>query len=344
MAKKKKYKLKRYHISFLTRILFYSILFIFSLYFGIYFLVKSFTYEKEEKFVANENGNVSYKVCLKNNDFFDNSCLDNNMSYVASLINNIPLDFSYKLNSNINDVINGVSYEIKAKLVIYNSENNKNYFEKEYVLLSDGFSFNNKIDESVDIDYDYYNNIANKFKSSYGVDAQSYLEVYLITYKDYLNESKISVSIPLSQKAIEIKLNTSNININQERIIKDKDFGVTNWLSLIIGFLLIILSLYYFICFISLLLVFRKKISKYDKALVKILKSYDRLVVSTSTLPRDGDYNVLKINSFEELLDVRDNLRLPIMYYVVKEHEKSHFYILHGNNLYIYTLKAVDLK
>ena len=86
-----------------------------------------------------------------------------------------------------------------------------------------------------------------------------------------------------------------------------------------------------------------KKKNKYDKYLSKILKEYDRLIVETSTYPKIEDYHLLKINSFDELLDVRDNLRLPIMYYSVTPHQKAHFYILQEKNLYVYTLKLVDL-
>lgn len=66
--------------------------------------------------------------------------------------------------------------------------------------------------------------------------------------------------------------------------------------------------------------------------------------METSTFPILENYNILKINNFNELIDVRDNLRLPIMYYEVVKHEKAHFYILHENNLYLYTLKNIDIK
>ena len=86
------------------------------------------------------------------------------------------------------------------------------------------------------------------------------------------------------------------------------------------------------------------KKNEYDKLLEKILKEYDRLVVETSTLPNLNKYNLMKITSFNELMDVRDNIRLPIMYYNVVAHQKCHFYIIHEENIYLYTLKAVDLE
>ena len=53
--------------------------------------------------------------------------------------------------------------------------------------------------------------------------------------------------------------------------------------------------------------------------------------------------NIIKINKFTELLDVRDNLHQPIMYYNVVAHQKCHLYILKDSNLYLLTLKDVDM-
>ena len=84
--------------------------------------------------------------------------------------------------------------------------------------------------------------------------------------------------------------------------------------------------------------------TSYDKFVNKILKEYDRLVAETKSLPLFEKYNVMEINSFNELLDVRDNLKLPIMYYNVTAHQKAYFYIVYHDNLYLYTVKASDLS
>lgn len=353
-SKKKKLRLKRFHISFQKRICFCITFFIISLLFGITFIVYSLNVERNEEFYFKEYGDVSYTVCLFKNDFFDNDCLNSNMSYVASLIKNIPLNFSYQFDSNKFDVINNIEYEIKANLVISNSDTLTKYYEKEYVLVNrtseDVFNAKTfKISKDIDIDYKYYNEIANKFKSEFGVNSDSYLEVYMTVYNnvnsDYSvnNLGKISVNIPLSLKAIEIKLDTQGINKIQNDVITTKYFTINNLIRFVCGVLLLVFSIYYFISIILLLLPFRNKKNKYDILLKKYMKEYDRLIVDTSTLPKFSMYNILKVKSFEELLDVRDNLRLPIMFFEIKKHEKAHFYILHNNNLYLFTLKAVDL-
>ena len=89
---------------------------------------------------------------------------------------------------------------------------------------------------------------------------------------------------------------------------------------------------------------YAKTISKYDKFINRILKEYDRLIVETSTFPKEKDYNVLIINRFSELVDVRDNLRTPIMFYTTKEQKTGKFYILHDKNLYLYSVSAKDVN
>ena len=343
-----------------------TILFIFLLcifFFGLFvvigckFIVSSLSVNTDKKLYFQEKGNVKYSVCLKDNDFFENECLDSDMSYVASLIKNISLDFNYQFNGNLDNLVSYVDYEIIAKLIIENNDTKTKYYEKEYILTSKTTDFveNNgtlyNLNKKVNIDYEYYNSIATNFKSRYGVDSQSYLVVYLNTYngvdskyKDIPTSAQISVQIPLSQKAIEIKFNTQEINKNIDEFISSRSIVINSYLKFIIGIIFLFLSL----IFLSFIFVIIKKytetISKYDKFINKILKVYDRLIVETSTFPNEESYNVLLINSFNELVDVRDNLHSPIMFYNVKEHKISKFYILNDNNLYLYIVNSKDIN
>ena len=356
MKRKNKKNTKKIYISFFGRIIFCTLFFVVLLLIGIEFIINSLKIEHKEQLYFKETGNVTYSVCLMKNDFFEEECLNPNMTYIASLIKNISLNFNYQLTSNKNDLIKSMDYEILAKLIIKNNETSAKYFEKEYILQEKTNTDITKEDSTytlnkkVNIDYEYYNNVANKFKAQYGVDFESYLEVSLNIYNDtnayynIPNSGRVIVQIPLSQKAIEIKLDTQEINKTQNKTLTTKDFNVENWLRLILGIILILFSFYFISSLLYLLRTCKAKNNPYDKYIKRILKEYDRLIVETSTFPTLEDYNILKINNFNELIDVRDNLRLPIMYYEVIKHEKAHFYILHENNLYLYTLNNVDIK
>ena len=338
-------------------------LFLCAFFFGLFvilgfkFITNALSTNSDEKLHFQEKGNVKYSVCLKDNDFFEDECLDSNMSYVASLIKNISLDFNYQFNGNYDNLASSIDYEIIAKLIIENKDTKTKYYEKDYVLVpkttdsvkNSGTLYN--LDKKVNIDYEYYNNIATNFKSQYGVDSQSYLEVYLNTYnnvnpkyKDIPTNAKISVRIPLSQKAIEINFNTQEINIDIEKYIISKAVIINDYQKLIAGIISLFLSLLFLSFTIVIIKRYTKKISKYDKFINKILKEYDRLIVETATFPDEKKYNVLLINNFNELVDVRDNLRTPIMFYNIKDHKISIFYILNDNNLYLYIVNSKDIN
>ena len=323
---------------------------------GFKFINNSLSINSDEKLHFQEKGNVKYSVCLKDNDFFEKECLDSNMSYVASLIKNISLDFNYQFNGNFDNLVSSVDYEVVAKLIIENNDTKTKYYEKEYVLApktSDSIKNNGtlyNLDKKININYEYYNNIATNFKSQYGVDSQSYLEVYLNTYnnvnskyKDIPTSAQISVRIPLSQKAIEIKFNTQEVNKSIDKYITSKNIVINGYLIFIVGITFLFTSLIFLFFIFMIIKKYAKTISKYDKFINKILKEYDRLIVETTTFPDEKEYNVLIINSFNELVDVRDNLRSPIMFYNIKDHKMSKFYILNNNNLYLYIVNSKDI-
>ena len=345
----------RIYISYTKRYVIFLSLFILFFRLGIYFILNSTDIVQEENVFYQEKSNVDYSVCLNDNDFYEEKCLSKNMSYIASLIKDISLDFNYQFITNKETLNQPFEYEILAKLVIANNDTNTNYYEKKYTLVEKTSNEVKKIDKyytlnkKINIDYNTYNEIANRFKSQYGIDTNSYLEIYLITYNKSSSEYTIpsssvtSLQIPLSQKAIQIKLNAKELNTKQNQLVTRNQFLLSNIIYLILGTLCILFSIIYILTVIKMSSILGKKKNEYDKYLSKILKEYDRLIVETSTYPKIEDYHLLKINSFDELLDVRDNLRLPIMYYNVTSHQKSHFYILQEKNIYLYTLKLVDL-
>lgn len=354
----KKHVMKRgVYLSFNTRLFIYIILFLIFFILGIYFIYGATNTVKKEVISYKSDGNVDYSVCLNKNEFYEDECIGKDMSYVASLIHNIPLKFHYQYTIDDEDKIDGgLEYGVVAKLIIADSDSASSYFEKKYELVkrtSDNIKKESNyytLDKDISIDYEYYNAIATKFKSQYGVNVNSYLDVYLVTYNKV--ESKynipsseiISLRIPLSQKAIQIKLDSKNLHNDYQQVITNSSFNVSNEIYMLFAIICIILAIIYIIVTLRMFNLIKRKISDYDKLINKMLNEYDRLIAETSTLPDFSKYNILKIKSFSELLDVRDNLRLPIMYYVVTKHQKSHFYILQDNNLYLYTLKAVDLE
>ena len=80
----------------------------------------------------NEKSNIDYKVYLKDNDFYDEEFLGKDQAYVASLIDNIEVDFKYKLNMETEDIEFKYSYYVTAKLEIIDKTSNEALFNPVY--------------------------------------------------------------------------------------------------------------------------------------------------------------------------------------------------------------------
>ena len=328
---------------------------LFAAFFSVSLLVATKTIErkKADPIVYTQKSDTEYKVYLKENEYYTEDYLGMNQSYVANLIDYIDVNFNYEFSildkTNIN-----FDYKVMADLIIENKSTNSRYLEKNYTIVDSKQDrlFNNSlfnVKQNVKIDYAYYNNLANGFKSDYGLDTNSYLNVYLevegksdpsLNYT--LNEdNKVNLRIPLSERAIEINLDKSAKDVTKQ--VEPVGEVVFNVLPLIGEIVLFVISCYFMNKVIKLITVLGTKSTAYDKYVNKILKTYDRLIVETKTEINMADCNIINVKDFDELLDVRDNLKNPIMYYNTIKHQKGMFYIKENNDVYLVTVKDVDL-
>jgi len=347
-------KVKRRAVIF-NRLIFDIIVFLIFIVFGTILLNNSFKFNSEKITKYNEKSNLDYKVYLLKNDFYEQSYLGKDMLYVASLIDNVTIDFDYAFQSENNENIN-FTYSIAATLSISNTLNTKSYFVKTYKLLDDkkismvDASVQN-IHEQIKIDYQHYNMLANSFKNQYGLDTESKLTVYMIVNKkngedtNFVmdNDSIMNIAIPLSERAVDISLDYKEIN-ETRNIVEKQNIALRSIIMFGISIIFIILALIMMIKAMRNFNKLLKKKSVYDKYVGKILKEYDRLIAESTTLMSFDDKEIIKINKFTELLDIHDNLQKPIMYYSVIEHESCYFYINNDNVIYILAIEKADLE
>ena len=301
-----------------------------------------------------QEGFVDYKVFLNDNEFFTEKYLEMNKTYIASLIDYIDVNFNYIFN--IDEGINAdFDYKIIGKLVISNSNGSNNYLEKDYVLLDNkSKKLENGRDlvikENVKIDYGYYNDLANKFRIAYGVDTNSFFSIYLLVNTKTPENEKYNISennqvvlkLPLSERAIEINLDTENNSIIKQ-IYPEKEVTF-NIVYLIAEILFAIPACVFIIKIFKYLYLSLDGVTLYDQFVKKILKEYDRLIVESQTNFDLRKYHVIYVKDFNELLDVRDNLKLPIVYLNVEKHESGFFYVIEGKNLYCFKVDNDSLR
>ena len=354
--KKKKYKLKKQHVGVAPRIVVYSI-FIFCFVVGSFFCIrKALSTVTTHQFFYTETSNLDYKTCLKENEYFTEKCLDKGNQYIASLIEYIDAEFKYNFNSsNVFDY--KYKYSINAKIVATEkNDSSKVLYEKSEVLLEEKTGNMKKsnsfvINEKVKIDYIKYNKLMTSFRKDYTLTLDSNLIITLnvVFDGDYDHvddkietEQNISLTIPLSEQTLDIRMNYKDIN-NSETLSKKTNDELINKLFYGLGALFGLSTL----VVIILLIKFVNKISvpksNYTKKLEKIMKEFNQIIVETKKAPAFDDAKIFEIDSFEELLDVRETILKPILFIKISN-EKSYFIISNGEEVYRYVLKAVDLE
>lgn len=302
----------------------------------------------EEVINYSEDGNINYKVSLKDNDYYENEYVEQNKIYIASIIDKIEIDFDYKFNID-RDIDCEFAYDIYSELIIKDGISDKEYIHKKYSIMSNNENIDNiksyDFNKHVSIDYGYYNMLASKFKGDYGIDTESYLRVMFVLKKDNneisLNDSSMYVDIPLSERTISI--NTSPIGLNKynQTIKNDNEYRDGIWYIISIIMIVVLMII---ILFLLINRTYQKR-SKYRKEVAKLLREYDRMIVEISNAPDLEDTEkVIRISEFKELLDVRDNLKLPIMYYERIRNREALFFINDNEHIYLYVVKNKEVE
>lgn len=325
---------------------------------GIILVISSISIKTENTVLYNQSSNVDYKVYLKPNDYYKEPYLDKNMQYIANLINDIDVNFSY--NFSVNQSINYTySYYVKADVAVTDSQDKtKVIYSKsdkltEPVIYTKESSNGFNINQNIKVDYGKYNDLVKSFKSSYAISADSNLTLSLCVQiqdekgnliRSYESSDAMKLKIPLTEQMIDITMDSKSVN-NDNNARVYKDFSISNKVTFILSFVSFIIS----IAFVVKLLLFMRKTSAkknlYDVTLSKILREYDRVIVNSKKIvDLNNEKEIIDVNSFTELLDVRDNLEKPIIFSEVHKGQKSVFIVKTSNETYRYVLKLADLE
>ena len=353
----KKYKLKKHHVGVAPRITLYVTLILIFIGAGILCINTALSMVTTHQFFYTETSNLDYKTCLRENEYFTEKCLDKGQQYIANIIDYIDAEFKYNFNaSNVFDY--NYKYTITAGVVATEKNDSSKilYNPKPEILVEEKTgnmkkSNNFNIDEKVKIDYVKYNKLMNSFRKDYTLTLDSNLIITLSVKIDgnyekvedkIQTEQNITLTIPLSEQTLDIKMDYKDINNSETLSLKTTNdlinkifYGLTAFFG--------ILTLIFIILLLRFLSKISVKKSTYEKTLEKIMKEYNQIIVETKRAPNFDATKVFEIDSFEELLDVRETIIKPILFIKINK-EKSYFVISNGDELYRYVLKAADLE
>jgi len=314
-----------------------------------------FKLSKNEYNTYTEKAKVNYKVSLKENEFYQDNYVDEKSTIIASLINNIDVDFDYKVNL-ANEQDYTYEYKIVAKTSVKESSKSTSIYETTDELVTSLQQEENSkqldIADSVTIDYNEYNEKINKFINLYHLDnTTSTLELEMYVYvinkydgKQINQDSKVmTLDIPLTTRTVDISIG-SNVVQGEGKILSKKSEYENIQYVLWIGIALAVAGVIVFIMLIKYIIEKRSAETMYAQELKQILFNYKSYIQKSNTPIDTKGYKVISINTFEEILGLRDTMQSPILMYTEEEEERTKFMILTDKIMYLYILGAKEIR
>lgn len=325
------------------------------LFLGIIIIFKSFKVEQGVEnllYTYNINKNVIYKVNLVDNNYFEQSTLEMNKTYISSLVNKINMDFTYSLSGN-KKAKTKYTYQIVAvtnvKYSSASSDTDETIWTKQYVLVpskeAEVESSNFIIKENFDIDFATYNNQVKEFKQQLRIPVIADLQVKLIVKSDS--------EVPgVEKKIVETSIMNMKMDLAQDIFKIEKQFENTDSKSIlettqtnkkvnkpafVIGCIFIIGAVMIMLDSIRKSIKFSKK-TDYAIALNRILKNYGDIVAEIVSPVEIDNLNVIEVKNFDQLLDIEEEIRMPILFYETIEGEQGEFIIICDNMAYRYVI------
>ena len=301
-----------------------------------------------------EDGHIDYKVFLKENDFYDEPYLDDSQSYVASLIDQIIADFNYEIAMDAQNVNYRYSYNIDARLEIIDNTSEVPIFNPSYTLKSSGNLTQNsnsklKIDEIVVLDYDEYNDLANLFIETYGLDKVTSNIVVTMTV-DVLSECSAfgdsamdrymsELRIPLTTKTVNVEM-TSAVPTGGEKMIacaRGAGSEVFKTTAIVFAVIDVLLAL----VLVAFIYLTRTEDSTYIARVKKITSHYKSYIQKINNMFDMTNFQVIMVDSFDEMLEIRDTIQAPILMHENADKTCTKFIIPTDSKLlYIYEIKV----
>lgn len=318
----------------------------------VLFMEIKFAFNKlvQTQIAYEEKSNISYKVLLKDKFIYDDVYLDEGKSYIASLIDKFIVDYKY-INTLSEKVNYTLDYNIKADLIVYDTNNDsKPVYTKQYVLLDTKKIKNTGrvVQAEVlkqEIDYNEYNKVVNELKKELIPNANlvisfntKFVGKSSKLSEDIISNKTSSLSIPISQRTINVDLKKNSLK-DTKTITDNKSLDIGTVLLIGLTILVLLIVIVYFIIYI---IKTGHKKSKYEQKLDKILREFDRAITeATGKYVVDRKATSIPVKDFMELLDVHDNLNLPIVYYKINS-DNSIFVIRNNGEVYYYKISSDD--
>lgn len=301
-----------------------------------------------------ESSEVDYKVYLKDNPFYEEEYIGKGEAYNSAIIDRIVVDLTYELETEISNVKYDYSYKVDSQTFIFVSDDKEAVYKPIEPLLAEvkntQDSQNNlKISEQVTINYDQYNNLVKTYKNIYSLNnTDCYVSIdfkvnVISTCKEFEqnenNEYVLSLIIPLDVATFEITTKSSVPSSGDKIVACETDTSIPHLFTLIVAGIIVDAVL----LLILVVYIFSTKNDDIDYAnkVRKVVSNYKSYIQQIKNELNNDGYQILYLDSIEELLEIRDTIQKPVLMYENRDKTMTRFMIPTDEKiLYVYDIKV----
>lgn len=305
----------------------------------------------------------NYEIILKPNKFYTTPTLPSGGYYASKSINNISINLKYELEGKEQNNLK-YNYNIIANLVGKEKDNlnsDKEIWNRDFVLYENNNQLNENnilIDEKINIDYEFFNNLVNEYEKTYDIAIDAELKVKLnifyyidnsnnknnLNKKDDINNSNnnienekiedyMELDIPLTDTVTEVKENYEN-NTTQNIFPKIENKQKIKNIFYVLGGFSIIGAIFTFLIAIRNNQKTPEEI--YKRNIKHILKYYGDLIITVTNEPNVENLQKMNVQKLEDLIDVAEQNQRNIIYHELIKNQKSNFYVIIDKFAYVY--------
>lgn len=291
--------------------------------------------------VSNQNSVIDYKVKIFKNDYIKTDYMEKDKTYITDLVDDIEVNYNYKL-TNSKKFDSNYKYNISYKILVTHNSTGKELWTEEAVLVNDKDIIPNKntieITDSAIVNYDALNEKVKQFKLNYNIPIDASLQINLNVIDSSLNKTIAftGLNTNLNTEIIDISKNEEN-NLQAEILPEGKKkVSVIYIIAVITAISSLLYAIYEIIKTVRYNL---SRKSYYEKAINMILKNYGDIVAELVNPVDLSKLNVIDVKNFDQMLDVEEELRIPIMFYETEKNNRGEFVIVTNEIAYRYILK-----
>ncbi len=321
------------------------------------FSVLGIQFSKTRYMNYDEYSKIDYGVYVKDNEFYRQSYLGQEYEYVASLIDKVSAEFIYNLYIDSEQAVDyEYTYSVDAVLEIVSKSSGRTIFSStNEVIPTKNMTGSGKevvIRENVLLDYVQYNELASDFIAKYGLketEANIALQMKVDikgSSEEFSNgesntEYVASLDIPLTTQTVDVRI-TSETPDGEGKLLAYMNTGLGTAfrvIAIVFAVLSAILALG-LVCFIYLT---RNTDITYEIRVKRLIRNYRSYIQKLKNRFDMEGYQILQLDSFNEMLEVRDIIQSPILMNENDDKTRTEFLIPTVTKLlYLFEIKVDD--